>query len=239
MLLLCIKISRYFSGLNEEDDGMDEELMKNFSSFINDANNRNVSYSVVKKSAVVEQIESINSGIEVLATAALVTVSATETTIATESPNTSATNNTNQMLTNNPSIVIDDDASKSTANQLVKEEDSLNSAAFRLAIPTSAKQKLASRKTKRRLIDFHLFKEKKNSTADDPNRANVTRVKPNNMVARKLASHGTSNSILATVTFMPNSRTKFSSCLTINRNGSMRSVRSLKSLENNSNNESM
>ena len=214
---------------------MDEELMKNFSSFINDANNRNVNYSVVKKSAVVEQIESINSGIEVLATAALATVSATETTIATD--------NTNQILTNNPSIVIDDDVSKSTANQFVassvKEEDSLNSAAFRLAIPTSAKQKLASRKTKRRLIDFHFFKEKKNSTTDDPNRANVTRVKPNNMVARKLASHATSNSILATVTFMPNSRTKFSSCLTINRNGSMRSVRSLKSLENNSNNESM
>lgn len=217
--------------------------MKNFSSFINDANNRNVNYSVVKKSAVVEQIESINSGIELLATAALATVSATETTIAAESPNASATNNTNQMLTNNPSIVIDDDVSKSTANQFapsVKEEDSLNSAAFRLAIPTSAKQKLASRKTKRRLIDFHFFKEKKNSTTtDDPNRANVTRVKPNNMVARKLASHATSNSILATVTFMPNSRTKFSSCLTINRNGSMRSVRSLKSLENNSNNESM
>ena len=80
---------------------------------------------------------------------------------------------------------------------------------------------------------------KNNSTTDDPNRANVTRVKPNNMVARKLASHATSNSILATVTFMPNSRTKFSSCLTINRNGSRRSVRSLKSLENNSNNESM
>lgn len=215
--------------------------MKNFSSFINDANNRNVNYSVVKKSAVVEQIESINSGIEVLATAALATVSATETTIATES---ATPNNTNQILTNNPSIVIDDDVSKSTANQFVassvKEEDSLNSAAFRLAIPTSAKQKLASRKTKRRLIDFHFFKEmKNNSTTDDPNRANVTRVKPNNMVARKLASHATSNSILATVTFMPNSRTKFSSCLTINRNGSMRSVRSLKSLENNSNNESM
>lgn len=62
-------------------------------------------------------------------------------------------------------------------------------------------------------------------------------IRPNDVVARKLAAHGsssTTNSILATVTFMPNSRTKFSSCLAINRNGSMRSVKSLRGADNES-----
>lgn len=163
---------------------MDEELIKNFSSFINETSNRNAKVSSTPEGPL--QQEKIKKEWKPVA----------------------------------PTAAPDEAESHSTVRSA--DESSSN-------IASSAKPSRRGRsKLKLMNIELKIF--------DKHNRPGSARLRPNDQVARKLAAHGaTANapgSILATVTFMPHSRARFSSCLAIDRNGSIRSLKGVKANPN-------
>lgn len=197
--------------------------MKNFTSFINDATNR-TSISIPKPvpgmSAQIVQPEAVTSFSESKA----------------DIQNGNGEKEANSM---SPAAYDVDEQPKSSAckleeetAQILKRDVSVHSRSSRSSSCRNHNtKKKRGRNGKLMNFDFKFHKVIKSESAEA---RNSTRIQPNDAVARKLATHtNTTNSILATVTFMPNNRTRFSSCLTINRNGSMRSVKSFRSIEHN------